>query len=233
MVDGLLELFDTGEMIKTELPVSPEEYRLLLLIDRQADKLCNLQDAYNLSIETDDCKLFKTVRLLGLTPEIDYNSIFKTACEQGKLSILDLLLQEGRVDINYLRGDNGIYLMMAPITIAVINQHLHIVDRLLNEKNNPVRYSLLLVNYSAIKTKNLSIINRLLDDERLDPFLDPDKEMCSMFFHKAILFGVPEIALRILNDERCVTCATPEQYESMKNAIQEHLAPHKLPTPIP
>ena len=135
---------------------------------------------------------YKLVNKLLKYP-IDYYSIryvFLTACRNNYTNIIDRLLEDSRLDIGTF--EDGIF-------ISIRKDNSELFHKLTQDS----RYSLLtssnIMLRLAVSGGNFEIVDELLNDTNIDPFIDNDR-----IFEIAIDFNYnnPKIVSRLLDDPR-------------------------------
>jgi len=160
LLDGLLEQVDEGKVVEhNQIPPTPVIYTRLLTLEKHKETL------------KDPCKWFDK------------------AVETGNADLMDLMLQDPRVDPSVL--DNF------AIRRASAYGHLAVVDRLLQEDRiDPSADNNLSIRLASVRGHH-AVVDRLLQDLRVDPSVDNNY---------AILwgstFGYLAVVDRLLQDER-------------------------------
>jgi hypothetical protein len=136
ILDGLLEQADEGKAVNiSEIPLTPITYTRLLVLEKNKEKLTDIK--------------------------IDMVELFRTAVFTGNVELVDLLLQDPRVDPS---ADNN-----WAIRFASNNGHLSIVDRLLQDPRvDPSANDNAAIQFASYNG-HLIVVDRLLQDPRVDP----------------------------------------------------------------
>lgn len=108
------------------------------------------------------------------------------ASQRGLLKVVNHLLKDPDVDpsANYYR----------PLYLAIVGQHLDVVNRLLQDKRVIATSGLFIV---AVSLGNVDIVNRLLQDPHVDPGTENNRAI-----RRAALRGYADVVERLIKDRR-------------------------------
>ena len=196
-IDDLLSKMDDGDSVEwSSLPTITDEIKTLIAFTHQyrpslRTVLQKLQGAIKKSDITTLNQLLQDERIT----ETDAYPLFQFACNKGNTVIVHRLLQDARF---IPAADNK------SLIIAIKRHHLEIVDLILkNPSTNPTVWSLTdaISPLTMASSRGLiDIVDRLLQDERVDPSEFNNTAIITAFHYKHF-----SVIKRLLQDERCNT----------------------------
>ncbi|KAJ3273493.1 hypothetical protein HDV01_004413 [Terramyces sp. JEL0728] len=126
-------------------------------------------DLYLQAVQEMNTKLILTIFQSKLIPDITtHNQVFLKCCSFIDSDLLELFLNDNRIDINYRMGSNS------TVTFAVENPKRDIIARILKEENLVIRSGELSLILARTSSKHLIF---LLNDQRMEPFYNENDDM--------------------------------------------------------
>jgi hypothetical protein len=164
-LDGLLEQVDEGKTVEQGIPPTPVEYIRLLALEKHKEKLGNTIKRFIKAVDTGDAEL---VDLLLQDPRVDPSVRANGAIRYASTVGYLSVVERLLQDPRVDPSASGNW----PILQASQNGHLAVVDRLLQK--SCVDPSV--CNNYAIRHASgyghLAVVDRLLQDSRVDPSAD-------------------------------------------------------------